>query len=146
MISTLLLGKFKSFILFVISLFSRVLCCFRKRRRLSCDVEPLAYVDVVSNNEFEKWDNWKDNENFVNKNPSTVEEHIQFYRQQQAAAQQQQVVEVQENFFEDMTPKITKQKKILLTTNEGTNKSNNLSLVPDCVNIVSFIIFRVLKF
>lgn len=138
MISTLIVGKLKAIFVFFVGLFRRVICCFRKRRRLSTD-EPLTYVGVVknqySNNDLERWEEWKDNEYQIDKKPSTVEEHIQLYRMQQV---QQPVEEVQPDFFEDMTPKITKQTKIVLNVNnQQGGRSNNLSLIPNNVHIVS---------
>ncbi|KAK9693546.1 hypothetical protein QE152_g34122 [Popillia japonica] len=106
-------------------------------RRLSY-VEPLTDIGIVANKqndtEVENWKNWG-NDGFVNKKPNTVQEHIDFYRQQKAQIQiQEEVPEERTDFFEDMTPKITAQKKVLIGSSRKHNeRSNNLSLVPDIV-------------
>ncbi|KAI4459442.1 receptor-binding cancer antigen expressed on siso cell [Holotrichia oblita] len=136
MFGMIIINKMRSFLLFFITLFRRALCCFRRRRRLSY-VEPLTDIGIIANKqhdgEVENWNNWG-NDGFLNKKPSTVQEHIDFYRQQKAQIQtQDEVAEERTDFFEDMTPKITAQKKVLIGSNKKYERSNNLSLVPDMV-------------
>lgn len=145
MFGMIIINKMRSFLLFFVTLFRRALCCFRRRRRLSY-VEPLTDIGIVANKqndtEVENWKNWG-NDGFVNKKPNTVQEHIDFYRQQKAQIQiQEEVPEERTDFFEDMTPKITAQKKVLIGSSRKHNeRSNNLSLVPDIVLTVSIYMF-----
>ncbi|KAJ8937373.1 hypothetical protein NQ314_011921 [Rhamnusium bicolor] len=142
MILTVLLNKIKSFILIFVNLFRRALCCLRGRRRSSCDSVPLTHV--ISNGEeakgdFQNWGDWEDTG--ANSKPKTVHDHIELYRKQAQVARQGQESpdpEEQLNFFEDMTPKITKQTKILINTNQGEsgNSLNRLNFVEDSVNAV----------
>ncbi|GJQ72552.1 hypothetical protein Trydic_g1223 [Trypoxylus dichotomus] len=90
------------------------------------------YKDQESETEVDSWNSWDNS--FVNKKPSTVQEHIEFYRQQKAQIQTQEDSEPQTDFFEDMTPRITAQKKVLISHNEKCiETSNKLSLDPQLV-------------
>lgn len=138
--------KLKSLILYIIAAFRRALCCFRRRRQVSCDADQLTHVGVVSNqNEFENWSEWEQTQLDCRK-PESIQEHIELYRKQktQAILEQSKENELNEqDFFGDMAPKITRQKKVLIATNNPENISNhNLSLVPDNVTyLVSFLQF-----
>lgn len=135
---------FKSIFFFIISAFKRALCCFRRRKRVN-DFVPLTQVGVVSDQspmstETENWSDW--NEPILNEHskPNSVQEHIEYYRQQAIAARQikEEVSETQENFFDDMTPRITKQPILYINEEkEESNTFNKLSLAPDSVNILS---------
>lgn len=135
----------KSLLFFFVGVWRRALCCFRRRRRMSCDSVPLTAIGVVpdypgascssNSNEIENW-NWEDSNPNAYK-PNSIQEHIEYYRQQkQKIAIKNQVVEpedeVQEDFFEDMTPRITKQTKVLINDEDENYKSNSsrLSLAP----------------
>lgn len=145
--------KITSFLLFIINLIKRALCCFRRRRRLS-EFTPLTHVGVVANDEvatseLENWNDWNDHTNSKSPPPNTIQEHINYYRQQAIASRQVQSkeLEVQENFFEDMTPTITKQTKVLINKNKEEGQQNRLSLVPENVNItVSILIWHDLNY
>lgn len=53
--------------------------------------------------------------------PQTVQDHIELYRKQKAMPQRQHddlPPEEQLNFFQDMTPKITRQTKVLLVNKD----------------------------
>ncbi|XP_022904991.2 receptor-binding cancer antigen expressed on SiSo cells [Onthophagus taurus] len=134
MVISILIHKLRSFMLFLIGIFRRALCCFHKRRRVSFD-EPLTGIGVVkSENEEMAWNDWGDDRL---KNPTTVQEHIEFYRQQKAQLQkQEEEVENQEDFFENMTPEITRQKKIFVANEnkEGLNEKMNV-FVPSGVSM-----------
>ncbi|KAF5304245.1 hypothetical protein FQA39_LY09772 [Lamprigera yunnana] len=126
----------KSFFFFIISILKRIFCCFRRRKRTN-DFVPLTQIGVVSNqvpvaNAVESWGDWNEPANHVSK-ISSVQEHIEHYRQQAIAARQvKEVPEEQENFFENMTPKITKQTKVYISENTDENNSfNTYSLAPE---------------
>lgn len=144
MIVLVLVSKVRSLVLFFVGLFRRALCCFRRKRRLSQDDEPLVYVGVGSQShglnagadDMSEWE-WTDGE--VKKAPSSVQEHIELYRQQQALAARKVEGEVDvKDLFEDMTPRITRQTKVLIGGGVREEKKiSGLSLVADGVNFVS---------
>ncbi|KRT80624.1 hypothetical protein AMK59_5711 [Oryctes borbonicus] len=138
MFGMIIINKMRSFLLFFITLFRRALCCFRRRRRVSY-VEPLTGIGIIASNqnegEADNWNSWG-NDSFGNRKPSTVQEHIQLYRQQKAQIQtQEDDPEQQADFFEDMTPRITTQRKLFISSNNERNAaaSNDLSLVPEMI-------------
>lgn len=135
---TIILTKVKTLVLFFITLFKRALCCFHRRRYSSGENVPLTHVDIVSN--FEKctdtsqsWEPWdKDICESNDGRVRTVDEQIELYRKQAAAACQPQEVSEEEYFFDDMEPKITKQKKVLLNTaSQGRNDTSRLTVDVD---------------
>lgn len=151
MLGMIIINKMRTFVLFFITLFRRALCCFRRRRRLSY-VEPLTGIGIVASKqdeiEADNWNNWL-NEGFVNKKPITIQEHIEYYRQQKAQLNtEQEIVKEQTDFFENMTPEITRQKKVFISSNhKNAIQSNYLSLVPETVltvNINNFLYFLLL--
>lgn len=139
MIVAVLLNKIKSFIFIFVNIFRRALCCFRRRRRSSCESVPLTHV--VSNNEegkqaLQTWDDWGDD-----RKEKTVQDHIEMYRKQTQVLRQSKSEsdsEEQLNFFEDMTPNITKQTKVLISTDQGGSfkNSNRLNFVEDSISAV----------
>lgn len=144
MLHSVLFNKIKSCFLLLFAAFQRAMCCFRRRRRYSGEVEPLTHVVTAQNSskaggDMEGWNDW----NFTNRKPQTVKDHIEIYRQQkQTLLQRQQSDECmqEENFFEDMTPKITKQKKLLLQNNDDGNNGlslNSYSLQADSTMVIS---------
>ena len=140
MVLMIVVHKLKSLILFIVAIFKRALCCL-KRRKVSVDAEPLIGIGVVSDDysqEDKTWNNW-DNVSFTNKKPESVQDYIDLYRQQKMAMfVEQDNVKSETNFFENMTPKITKQKKVLINTNNSAPQINtNLSLDPDTKLLVS---------
>lgn len=97
------------------------MCCFRRRRRSSCESIPLSAVGVVPNNvnshtELEQWTQWEETPVVVvpDKPENIVQAKIEQYRQQVAKPADPQDEEIQPDFFEDMTPRITRQTKILI--------------------------------
>ncbi|XP_023016222.1 uncharacterized protein [Leptinotarsa decemlineata] len=141
MIVTLLYNKIKSFILIFTNLFRKALCCFRRRRRRSsCDSVPLTHV--ISNieeqkHETENWGNWEEG---LPDKPKTVQDHIELYRKQTQIARtdsESPDTEEQLNFFENMTPRITKQTKVLINTDEAKNNTmDRLNFVEGTLNPV----------
>lgn len=124
----------KALVLLLLGIFRQAMCCLRRRRRSSCDSIPLSTVRVVSNaqnnsTELEQWDQW--DENLVvtvpDKPVNTIQVKIEQYRQQVAKTPDAATEEPQPNFFEDMTPKITKQQKILIKDKKSENVSWNSS-------------------
>ncbi|XP_018564205.1 uncharacterized protein LOC108905705 [Anoplophora glabripennis] len=148
MIVAVLLNKIKSFIFVFVNIFRRALCCFRRRRRSSCESVPLTHV--VSNSEetknnFQTWEDWGDHAN--DRKEKTVQDHIEMYRKQTQILKQskgEEEPEEQLNFFEDMTPNITKQTKVLISTNQGGDfkQSNRLNFVEDSVNAIPMLELR----
>lgn len=133
--------KLKSFLLFFVAIWKRALCCFRRRRRPS-EFVPLTQIGIISNQDNqsseEHWGNWNEQIVIPTCKPTTVQEHIEFYRQQAIAARQvQEESTIQENFFEDMAPTITRQKKLFVNKkNEDNSNTNRLSLSPEGVNVL----------
>lgn len=145
MIVTMILKKLKSFLLFLVAIWKRALCCFRRRRRAS-EFVPLTQIGIVTNQNVEatqeNWSDWNEQIVIPTCKPSTIQEHIEFYRQQTIASRQvhEEPIEVQENFFEDMTPTITRQTKLYVNDkNDDGAHTNRLSLDPENINVlVSF--------
>ncbi|KAB0800818.1 hypothetical protein PPYR_06557 [Photinus pyralis] len=130
---------FKSLFFFIVSIFKRALCCFRRRKRVN-EFVPLTQVGVISEksipNEMDSWNDW--NEPVAT--PTTVQEQIEYYRQQAIAARQvkEEPQETQENFFEDMMPTITAQTKVYINPNVTQSEtSNKFSLAPENINVMS---------
>ncbi|XP_008555323.1 receptor-binding cancer antigen expressed on SiSo cells [Microplitis demolitor] len=128
-----LFNRLKALFVFLLSIFRRALCCLRRRRRSSCDSIPLSAVGVIPNSvnnkvEQENWEQWDENPVVVvsNKPCNSVQSKIEQYRQQIAKVPEQNE-ETQVDFFQDMTPKITKQKKIILRDPKTEETSMNLS-------------------
>ncbi|XP_034191338.1 uncharacterized protein LOC117609295 isoform X1 [Osmia lignaria lignaria] len=128
-----LVNRFKALIVILLGIFKRAMCCLRRRRRSSCDSIPLSVVGVVpntSNNptESEQWDQWEENPIVVipNKPVNAIQAKIDQYRQQ-ASKPPEVTEEQQQNFFEDMTPKITAQTKILVKDKASENALWNSS-------------------
>ncbi|KAK5649605.1 hypothetical protein RI129_000634 [Pyrocoelia pectoralis] len=133
----------KSFFFFIISIFKRALCCFRRRKRVN-EFVPLTQVGVISDHntvstELDNWSDWNEPVT-VRSKPNTVQEQIEYYRQQAIAARQvkEELPEVQEHFFDDMAPTITKQTKVYINQNTAENQlSNKFSLAPENINTIS---------
>lgn len=121
----------KSFLFFFVGIWRRALCCFRRRRRMSCDSIPLTAVGVVSDyagpscsgGEMDNWGAWE--ESGGGYKPNSVQERIEMYRQQTMAARQPSVdsEEVHEDFFQDMIPRITRQTKVFIDDDEDDEGS-----------------------
>ncbi|RZC36727.1 receptor-binding cancer antigen expressed on SiSo cells [Asbolus verrucosus] len=131
MVMSVFVNKIKHFVLFVVSIFRRALCCFRRRRRSSFDSVPLTHVGVVSNHK-ESEENWNWDDRLEYAEPKTVQDHIELYRKRKVDAQQQSDIPLEErlDFFEDMTPKITKQTKLFI------NAAKNESDVGNRLNVI----------
>ncbi|XP_076753582.1 uncharacterized protein LOC143425025 [Xylocopa sonorina] len=130
-----LVNRLKALVVLLLGVFRRAMCCLRRRRRSSCDSIPLSAVGVVPNNsnnptaqpESEQWDQWEENPVVVvpDRPVNTIQAKIEQYRQQ--ASKSSEPEEQQPNFFEDMTPKITAQTKILVKDKASENTSWNSS-------------------
>lgn len=127
-----LVNRFKALIVLLLGIFRRAMCCLRRRRRSSCDSIPLSAVGVVPNvlnntTELEHWDQWEENPVVVvpDRPVNVIQEKIEQYRQQ--ATKSDSVEEPDTNFFEDMTPKITKQMKILVKDKPSESAAWNSS-------------------
>ncbi|XP_046745258.1 receptor-binding cancer antigen expressed on SiSo cells [Diprion similis] len=128
------MNRIKALFLIIFGVFRRAMCCFRKRRRSSCESIPLSAIGVVPNNvnnhtELEQWTQWEDNPIVVvpDKPENIIQAKIEQYRQQVAKPPDPPNDEVQPDFFEDMTPKITKQTKILIKNKPQEEKNWNTS-------------------
>ncbi|KYN43006.1 hypothetical protein ALC56_02811 [Trachymyrmex septentrionalis] len=128
-----LMNRLKALFVLLFGIFKRAMCCLRRRRRSSCDSVPLSTVGVVPNvltssTELEQWDKWEENPVVVipDKPVNTVQAKIEQYRQQVIKAPESPTEE-QLNFFEDMTPKITRQAKILIKDKHADGSSRNIA-------------------
>ncbi|XP_050293865.1 receptor-binding cancer antigen expressed on SiSo cells [Anthonomus grandis grandis] len=145
MIVNWLLFKIKALFLIIPNLFRRALCCIRKRRHSYSDIEPLTHVTsgVEGQSEAPAWTEWSE-DSFRDNKPRTVQDYIELYREQTMKARMTENVEEnpeeQLNFFEDMTPQITTQTKVLIKSkNDSFNKRNvssRLNVVEDTDNII----------
>ncbi|XP_066582942.1 receptor-binding cancer antigen expressed on SiSo cells-like [Prorops nasuta] len=127
-----LANRLKALFIILLGLFKRALCCLRRRRRSSCDAIPLAAVGVLptivnNNTELEQWDHWEESPVVVipDKPINPIQAKIDQYRQQATKSLEPELEEAQTNFFEDMTPKITKQLKILVKDKQMQNQQLN---------------------
>nr|XP_033338754.1 receptor-binding cancer antigen expressed on SiSo cells [Megalopta genalis] len=128
-----IINRLKALVVLLLGIFRRAMCCLRRRRRSSCDSIPLSAVGVVpstTNNtaESEQWDQWEENPVVVvpDKPVNTIQAKIEQYRQQ-ASKPTDESEEQQANFFEDMTPRITRQTKILVKDKKSETVSWNSS-------------------
>ncbi|KAL6267697.1 hypothetical protein P5V15_000768 [Pogonomyrmex californicus] len=126
-----LMNRLKALLVLLFGIFKRAMCCLRRRRRSSCDSVPLSTVGVVPNaltssTELEQWDKWEENPVVVipDKPVNTVQAKIEQYRQQ-VIKSPETPTEEQLNFFEDMTPKITRQTKILIKDKHADGSSHS---------------------
>lgn len=131
-----MVNRLKALFLLVLGVVKRALCCFRRRRRASGDPIPLTAVGVVPNNvtsveeraapDLQSWNSWDDNPVSVitDRSQNAVQQQIDMYRQQ-AARHGSDSDEPQPDFFEDMTPRITKQTKFILKGKEDNAPSWN---------------------
>uniref|UniRef100_A0A7G3AYZ9 Putative receptor-binding cancer antigen n=1 Tax=Lutzomyia longipalpis TaxID=7200 RepID=A0A7G3AYZ9_LUTLO len=128
--------KLKGLFLGILSLFRRALC-FSRRRGQSPETadEVLQAVSVVTTHRGSRtksehperdWNTWDDS-------PRTVEEHIEVYRQRLARTEQKnEMREPDIDFFGDMEPKVVKQTKVLIRTdNEPEKKFSRLTATTD---------------
>lgn len=127
------MNRLKALFVLLFGIFKRAMCCLRRRRRSSCDSVPLSTVGVVPNvltnsTELEQWDKWEENPIVVipDKPVNTVQAKIEQYRQQ-VIKPPESPTEEQLNFFEDMTPKITRQAKILIKDKHADGSSRNIA-------------------
>ncbi|EEB11717.1 conserved hypothetical protein [Pediculus humanus corporis] len=129
---------------FVIRIFKKAVCCFRRRRRLSGDSVTLTNIGIVPNvekdSDLQTWNSWDSNS--IDKSPTMittvkpidpVQQQIELYRQQRInLAQNEDIPETKIDYFQDMTPKIVRQAKMYLPSeNEESINSYNFSLAPD---------------
>ncbi|KAL1464601.1 hypothetical protein WDU94_004231 [Cyamophila willieti] len=117
-----MVNKVKLLFLCIINAIRRSFCCFSRRKVVA---EPVVLTDVVSTSSYSRI---KDDTNWNidwdvdgNRKPNTVQEHIDYYRETKLkAVQTSDHAENEEdsslNFFENMTPKIIPQKKVILQT------------------------------
>ncbi|XP_020281588.1 receptor-binding cancer antigen expressed on SiSo cells-like [Pseudomyrmex gracilis] len=126
-----LINRLKALLVLLFGIFKRAMCCLRRRRRSSCDSVPLSTIGVVPNvlttsSELEQWDKWEENPVVVipDKPINPVQAKIEQYRQQ-VSKPSEIPAEEQLNFFEDMTPKITRQTKIVIRDKHTGDLSRN---------------------
>lgn len=132
-----LINRLKGLFLVFFGVFRRALCCFRRRRRSSsCTPIPLTAVGVVPNNiissgeredgpEMHSWNSWEDGSSpdsvvtDVGQGQSapvnSIQQQIELYRQSQIRQPSESELEQPaEDYFQDMTPRITRQQKVLV--------------------------------
>ncbi|KAL0275003.1 UNVERIFIED_CONTAM: hypothetical protein PYX00_002997 [Menopon gallinae] len=141
MMVKVVLKIFLSIFHFFIRTFKRALCCLKRRRRPSCEPLPLTNIGIVQNSdkgELQAWGNWEDVPTIITDHTSKpidpIQQKIEQYREQMKAPPVE-AGDPEDNidFFQDMTPTIVKQKKLLLQQKETDNylMKSNLSLAPD---------------
>ena len=125
-----LVNKLKSLILGTLNLISKILCCWRRKRRNSSDI-PVSVnvantaskfasdVAAATNWDDDDWDNCEIVIDKQNSEPKTTSDHIAAYREQMASIRQHSVSETEEeiqepDLFADMIPDIKKQKKVFV--------------------------------
>ncbi|XP_034244870.1 receptor-binding cancer antigen expressed on SiSo cells [Thrips palmi] len=140
-IFTFILTRIKLLFFHLIGYFKRALCCFSRRRRDSGEHVMLTGVGVIPSSSpamvedtWAQWDNTNEPECVLTyqdqKKPCDIQEHIELYRQQTMALARrtsEETVEPEANYFQDMTPTITKQKKIFVNSRKQ-RESNQPSL------------------
>ncbi|XP_049964024.1 receptor-binding cancer antigen expressed on SiSo cells [Schistocerca serialis cubense] len=130
-------NRIKTMLLMFLGIVKRALCCLRRRRRLSGDPVPLTAVGVVPNTntvendvqEFQNWNSWPDGPDSVvaeKAQTNPIQQKIEMYRQK---VKQTENLEPEEepDFFQDMTPRITKQPKIVLKTETESRWNDGVS-------------------
>lgn len=136
--------KLRGLVFFIITLFKRALCCFKRRRRSSCDSVPLTHVGIVPDqgpipNEPQEWTEWDHSSN-PSQDPKTrtIQQQIEMYRQQTIAAHQvrdEPGGTNEEDLFNDMAPNITRQKKVFVSTSaQDKARGDRFALDPN-VNV-----------
>ena len=116
--------KLKHLLLAVGSIFSKIFCCFRRRRRNSDSIIPVNVAKTASNfiNDVAAGTNWDDDDwdscEIVIDKPRTTQDHIAAYRQQvavrQNSAEVSETPEPDVDLFADMVPDIKKQRKVFV--------------------------------
>ncbi|XP_022184259.2 receptor-binding cancer antigen expressed on SiSo cells isoform X2 [Nilaparvata lugens] len=138
MIINMLFNRVKALFFIMLGLLRRSLCCLRRRRKLSCDSDTLTTIGIIpqyeshpKQDELQNWSTWEDPVGVVTDHkPQTVQQHIEYYRQQANVKPQE---EPQNDLFEDMTPQITRQTKILLRqeNDQRSSTQSRLSIAQD---------------
>ncbi|XP_065204863.1 uncharacterized protein LOC135834822 [Planococcus citri] len=115
------LNKIKFFLIALTDAFKYLCCTLKQRRKLSTDFVPLSSVGVVPNDSVTiNPDNgqWIQESYPVNNSissPKSVQDYIAQYRQQKLSQMQNSPTEESPaDFFQDMEPKIMKQKKLMI--------------------------------
>ncbi|KAK9504844.1 hypothetical protein O3M35_009023 [Rhynocoris fuscipes] len=138
----MLLNTLKAILIFLLNIIKRSLCCLRRRRKSSADVVPLTDIGVVPNNPYnsqagddlQSWNTWDDStKDNLHRQPQTIQEHIEYYRNNTIRAQQHQPEDVQQNFFQDMEPTIKKTPKVCLKPKETVPALSRLAFTQDVV-------------
>ena len=116
--------RLKHLLLAVGSIFSKIFCCFRRRRRNSDSIIPVNVAKTASNfiNDVAGGTNWDyddwDNCEIVIDKPKTTQDHIAAYRHQVAVRQNSaglpEATEPEVDLFAGMVPDIKKQRKVFV--------------------------------
>ncbi|XP_032664326.1 receptor-binding cancer antigen expressed on SiSo cells [Odontomachus brunneus] len=142
-----LMNWLKALLVLLFGIFRKAISCFLRRRRSSYNsVPPLSNISVIptilSNSKtLEDWDNWEDNPTVVvlDKQVNILQTNIDQFRHQPNMTETipeitseinpetfpETPTEEQFNFFEDMTPKITRQTKLLIKNKPMDGLSRN---------------------
>ena len=135
--------KLKHILLAIGGIFSKIFCCFRRRRRNSDSIIPVNVTKTASNfiNEVAGGTNWDDDdwdncEIVIDKHqpqPRTTSDHIAMYRQQvavrQTSAQEEEKAEPEVDYFTDMIPEIRRQRKVFVGKEKADGGPSRLSVV-----------------
>lgn len=149
MAANFLLNRAKALVFIVLGIFRRAFCCFRRRKHINDEITvTLTAVGVVPSGGFDEnkevelqnWNLWEDGPCSVvtdkDQEPTTIQQHIELYRQRKTELEGEPEAR---NFFEDMTPKLSRQTKVLIKNQEvnNTQSSSRLEMAADPASFVS---------
>ncbi|KAF4518497.1 hypothetical protein B566_EDAN009697 [Ephemera danica] len=127
--SKVVVSKVRVLLLWICGTLRRLCCCFKRRRRNS-ESQPLTAIGIVPNDQSgeavtQGWDTWGKEEDDVTRQIREYRNSLSMARQQQQQPQEEQ----QADFFQDMTPRITRPPRITLKNDMEPQETNASSLL-----------------